>query len=376
MSDEWNGVSMTQEGFVEPVWSPAVTRTISPARRWARAALPVRLPTLLYTAMALAMSGCTSEETPTEPSAGTSSEMAATKTYTAVDLGTLGGNRNYATAINAAGAVVGGSTLPGGDTHAFLWEKGVMTDLGTLGGRYSDAFGINERGQVVGASETAEGDNHAFLWEKGVMTDLGTIGERSSAALDINARGQIVGGADGIPVRWEKGVMVSLPLPVGGTYCAVQEINAAGRGVGQCTVGNTARAVLWERGRVTDLGTLGGTLATATGINARGAVVGISWVLFGNGVHPFLWERGTMSDLSTQGAPEGFIPNAINAGGQIAGHYGGGGQVHAAVWQRGRMIDLSSPGIDNYVSDINASGQVVGYTVGGDGYHAVLWTRK
>jgi probable HAF family extracellular repeat protein len=303
-------------------------------------------------------------------------EVRAAKTYTTVDLGTLGGVRNYATAINAAGVVVGGSTLPSGDTHAFLWEKGVMTDLGTLGGRYSDAFGINDRGQVVGVSETAEGDNHAFLWEKGLMTDLGTVGERSSAALGINARGQIVGGADGIPLMWNKGVIVSLPLPSGGTHCAVQEINAAGRGVGQCTVGNTARAVLWDRGRVSDLGTLGGNLATATGINARGAVVGISWVLFGNGVHPFLWERGTMTDLSTQGAPEGFIPNAINAGGQIAGHYGGGDQIHAAVWQRGRMIDLSLPGVDNYVSDINASGQVVGYTVGVNDYHAVLWTRK
>jgi hypothetical protein len=83
-----------------------------------------------------------------------------------------------------------------------------------------------------------------------------------------------------------------------------------------------------------------------------------------------------MIDLTTQGAPEGRIPNAINAGGQMAGHYGGGDQIHAVVWQRGTIIDLSVRGIDNYVTDINASGQVVGYTVGGDDYHAVLWTRK
>ena len=207
------------------------------------------------------------------------------------------------------------------------------------------------------------------------MTDLGTVSERSSVALAINSRGQIVGGADGIPIKWEKGVIVPLPLPTGGTYCAVLKINAAGRAVGQCTVDNTARAVLWDRGGVSELGTSDEGLVTATGINASGAVIGLSFPSEG-GARPFLWDRGTVTDLSTQGAPAGFIPNGINARGQIAGHYGGGDQVHAALWQRGETIDLSVPGIDNYVSDINASGQVVGYTVAGNGYHAVLWTRK
>jgi probable HAF family extracellular repeat protein len=303
--------------------------------------------------------------------------QADAKAYTAVDLGTLaGGFRTYALGINSAGQVVGASTLPIGETHAFIWDRGVMTDLGTLGGDFSEAHGINERGGVVGVSTTAVGESRAFLWEKGVMTDLGTVSERSSVALAINSRGQIVGGADGIPIKWEKGVIVPLALPTGGTYCAVLKVNAAGRAVGQCTVDNTARAVLWERGGVSDLGTLGGSLATATGINASGSVIGISWLPFNNGAHPFLWDRGTMTDLSTQGAPAGFIPTAINARGQIAGNYGAGDGIHAVLWQRGAVIDLSVPGTDSYVSDINASGQVVGYTVAGNGYHAVLWTRK
>jgi probable HAF family extracellular repeat protein len=325
----------------------------------------------------LLLLACSSEQSPTEPADSPSLAQVSTTAYTAIDLGTIaGGTRTYAHAINAAGQVVGASTLPNGDIHAFRWEKGVMTDLGNLGGRNSTAYGINNAGHVVGNSERADGKVHAFLWTNGVMTDLGSVGGRASTALDINAGGAIVGGADGIPVIWKNVILARLPLPGGGTYCQASAINAAGQAVGQCTVRNTARAVLWERGRVLDLGTLGGRLATATAINASGAVVGTSFVPFGSGVHPFLWKRGTMTDLSTQGAPEGFAPQAINARGQITGSYGGGGQVHAAVWQGGRIVELSVPGVDNYVSDINASGQVVGYTVGGNEYHAVLWTRK
>lgn len=70
------------------------------------------------------------------------------------DLGTLGGARSEAHAINAEGWVVGsGDTLVGhGPTHAFLWQgvPGGMFDLGTLGGSTSSASGINSARQIVG----------------------------------------------------------------------------------------------------------------------------------------------------------------------------------------------------------------------------------
>ena len=327
----------------------------------------------------LLLLGCTAEQGPTEAPDNPSFALKGTSNYTTVDLGTLGGSPAfaYALAINSRGQVVGASRAPSGAIHAFLWDRGVMTDLGTLGGDFSQGLEINERGQVVGVGQTTAGTYHAFLWEDGVMSDLGTIDDRRSSALGINARGQIVGGADGIPVIWDKQAIVSLPLPAGGTFCEVQEINAADRSVGQCTINGTARAVLWDRDGAVDLGDLGTSPATATGINASGAVVGISGVLSGGGgSRPFLWEQGTMTDLSTQSAPPGFIPNAINAGGQIAGSWGGGDFIHAGVWQRGATIDISVPGIDNYLVDISASGQAVGYTVSTNDYHAVLWTRR
>jgi probable HAF family extracellular repeat protein len=326
--------------------------------------------------VAIAMLACTSEPGPTDVSEAPSLVETIAHTYTAMNLGHLGGDRSYALAINAVGQVVGGSALPNGETRAFLWENGVMKDLGTLGGDYSEAFGINDHGHVVGVSRTSTGVNHAFLWKDGAITDLGTVGKRESGALDINNGGQIAGGADGLAIIWKDGVLTKLKRPVDATHCAVAEINDAGLAVGQCTVGNTARAILWNGNTVKDLGTLGGDLASPAGINRWGVVVGSSWVTFGNGIHPFLWQDGKMIDLATRGAHQGFAPTAINDRRQVVGNFGGGDQIHAAVWQKGMMTDISVPGTDSYVFDINKSGQAVGQTVSGNDVRAVLWTHE
>ena len=65
---------------------------------------------------------------------------------TIVDLGTLGGTRSYANAVNDSGQVVGESTTAGdASTHAFSWtQAGGMVDLGTLGGSSSStAVAVN-----------------------------------------------------------------------------------------------------------------------------------------------------------------------------------------------------------------------------------------
>jgi probable HAF family extracellular repeat protein len=148
----------------------------------------VRLSTVLAVTLALGVVACGSEESPTAPSANPRAARATARTYSAVDLGTLGGTFSSAFGINPAGKVVGQAD------HAFLWEKGVMTDLGTLGGDLSSAFGINPAGEVVGRAETEFGSVHAFFWTKGVMTDLGTLpGGGFSLAFDINPAGQVVG---------------------------------------------------------------------------------------------------------------------------------------------------------------------------------------
>ena len=63
------------------------------------------------------------------------------------------------------GAFGYGFIIGDNDYHPFVWtEADGMTDLGTFGGRRSSAMAINARGEIVGASDTADGATHATLW--------------------------------------------------------------------------------------------------------------------------------------------------------------------------------------------------------------------
>ena len=329
-------------------------------------------------AVALGMLACTSEPGPTEVSAGPA--LAVAGTYTSRDLGSLGGTQTSANAINATGQVVGSSTLSNGDTHAFLWDKGVMKDLGTLGGNHSEALGINIRGHVVGFSSTATGAFHAFLWQDGHMKDLGTIGTRASSANDINDSDRIGGSAEGIAIIWKKGVLTPLKVPPKATFCDVSELNNASHLVGQCTIGSpatgSARAIRWDSDTIKDLGTLGGKISSPSGINRWGAVVGTSSLPANSALHAFLWQSGKFTDLTTHGAPAGFIPNAINDANQIVGLFVNGTHIVSAVWSKGKLTQFSLPNSDTRSTDINASGQVVGSAVLGNTSRGLIWTLQ
>jgi probable HAF family extracellular repeat protein len=125
-------------------------------------------------------------------------------------------------------------------------------------------------------------------------------------------------------------------------------------------VGN--QAALYSRGNVQLLGTLGGSMSFATGLNDAGQVTG--WSLTTSGErHAFLYSGGTMRDIGTLGgtSSEGA---GINASGQITGTSAtASGEAHAFLYS-GAMMDLGNlmmpgPG-QSFGNSINDLGQVAG----------------
>ena len=166
---------------------------------------------------------------------------------------------------------------------------------------------------------------------------------------------------------------------LGGTISAASGINAFGHVVGYASnAGNVVfHAFLWQFGSMQDLGTLGGTNSFATGINAAGQVVGDSYTSGNAARRAFLWQAGGMRDLGTLGGTLSFA-TGINATGQVEGYSNPSGDTaqHAFLWQAGSMQDLGTlGGTHSYATGINAAGLVVGnaLTSGNAATHASLW---
>ncbi len=405
---------------------------------------PLRIASLLVAAVAAVVGLALPAE-----GAGTAA-VSAKPRWAITDLGTLGGKRSEAVAINERGQVVGRADTKTG-SRAFLWENGRMRDLGvSFGGPGSWASAINERGQVVGQADTkaiaksGHHVTHAFLWEDGKMRDLGALapGESSSAdainergrvvvascrdifrhkgcraflwengkltnlgtlgAVDINERGRVVGtattvtlGTNRSPIRhaflWQKGELTDLGT-LGGPGSSAAAINDRGQVVGWADTTAKyqsgwpagwpiAHAFLWQKGKMRDLGTLGGESSRAHAINERGQVVGTADTKTGS--HAFLWSKRRMRDLGSLGGPNSE-PRAINDRGQVAGwaataatDNNGEHVWHAFLWQNGKLTDLGTLGGKSQALGINERGQIVGWSETKSGAaHAVLWTAS
>ncbi|GGQ85589.1 hypothetical protein [Couchioplanes azureus] len=292
--------------------------------------------------------------------------------YQLLDLGTLGGQSSYASAINDRGHVVGSSQVGDGTWHGFLWRSGTMTDLGLF-----RPNGINNQDELIG---TTEADTSAYLWRDGTITRLGSLGGPWTYPVAINDRGQVVGTsstADAVDAvfLWSCGLMRPLPLhsvsdinirgqvaggrrhEPGGHHAAVwwrgkvtdlgagpfdrsntSGIDVRGWAVGwQFSAAQDERGVLWRRGKAVDLGTLGGAATHVIAINDRGQILGTSETAGGD-VHPFLWQRGIMTDLTGSGVDPDHDFVGLNDRGEIATSFRPEwGTSHAAIYRPVRM---------------------------------------
>ena len=319
-------------------------------------------------------------------------QQAALTQYSVTDLGTLpGGNFSQPFFMNRYGLVSGSSSVADGSQHATLWLDGLMGDIGVpgLGGPNSIAFGDNERFQSAGEAETSTPDPNGedfcgfgthlaclpFLWQEGKMVQLATLGGSNGGANAISNRGKVGGFAENSttdpgcpspqvlqfkPVVWEKGVIHKLPTVEGDPDGVVYNLNDNGEVVGAsgtCTTFNpnflnnllAVHALLWENGKPTDLGNLGGQTGQAGGnaaydVNNRGEAVGGSDLAGDTTFHAFLWTRKTgIQDLGTLTGDLASNGISINDGGSVVGvSLDANFNPRAFLWERGVMTDLNT----------------------------------
>ena len=167
--------------------------------------------------------------------AGTFINQAIAAGWTITDLGSLGGTRTVADAINENGQITGQSYTAGdAEAHAFIYENGIMRDIHTLeGSTFSEAFGINDNGEIVGSIYFPDLDEkRTFVFDGSIMHDLGVLGSESATIvkyLDINNSGHIVGtNNDGHAFIYDGNTSIDLGTLGGDTSSAVA-INNAGR---------------------------------------------------------------------------------------------------------------------------------------------------
>ncbi|HEX4749304.1 MAG TPA: hypothetical protein VH302_07140 [Bryobacteraceae bacterium] len=345
--------------------------------------------------------------------------------YTIIDLGNVGPDGQPLQITN--NGLVAGATAVGSALHAALWYHGRMLDLGTPGlkGQNSEAFGVNVQGHAVGEAQTSsldpEGEDFCgfaalglpspggtcvpFLWQNGVMNPLPTLGGNNGAANKINSPGEVAGTAENNmpdstcpsggpqkyqfrPVVWRNGAVQELPTysaDPDGTAMAINDLGQAAGASGDCAafspiMGDNLQplhALLWEGGRATDLGTLGGTGhgfgIRAENLNNLGQVIGYSDLAGDGTFHAFLWTKETgMQDLKALGTDPNSIAIGINDAGDVVGASIDATftVVRAFLRRRGEdLIDLNehipadSP-LDLFTAcSINARGEIIGIAI-------------
>lgn len=275
-----------------------------------------------------------------------------------------------------------------------------IVDLGGLPGNpYTTPFGIDISGQITGISAN-EGDigTRAFLYSTGTMTNLGVLDPDPRDLLawsrgnGINASGQVAGTAETVTVPtgfafshaflYSGGKMTDLGT-LGGTNSGGNGINDSGQVTGSSDIkgNNTYHAFLYSSGRMKDLGTLGGNFSEGYGINAAGQITGDSATSAAPGgpAHAFFYSGGMMWDIGTLGG-DFSQGNAINTYGRITGISatvpGPSSPIHAFLRVGVNMQDLGSlTGSSGYSYGygINDAGQVVGFSITAAGAtHAFL----
>lgn len=169
-------------------------------------------------------------------------------------------------------------------------------------------------------------------------------------------------------------------IGLNGLNSGAAAIDAAGDVVGAGDPDNSGvfQAFVWQPGNgVQWLGSLGGELSAASGVNASGAVVGLSYTAADN-QHAFFWTAdGGMQDLTPDlTSIGGATAVGVNSSNEVVGYYFPNGSklpVGFSWTQTGGFESFGSNG--TLALAVNDSGTIVGQSPNAKGFkHAVTWT--
>lgn len=283
--------------------------------------------------------------------------------FAVVDVGdTTGQPSSTATAINAAGQIVGSRstvTIPAVSSGFFYsgYGRGSVTlPISNLGGSAGTALAVNASGQVVGSSDDAQGFPIAYVIRPGresVPTRLGVLpGGSRSVATDVNDHGLIVGYAqvgDGtfraVTATVDSPSLVPLALTNGFVSMWATAVNNSGEIIGYARRGSdgSTNAFLSVGGITQDLGRPSGAAGvTVQAINDQGMVVGTAAYASGASSRVVVYEDGAWTELG--GLVQGRIAevSGVNRFGQIVGRFrAASGDWHAFLYSDGRVYDLN-----------------------------------
>lgn len=246
-------------------------------------------------------------------------------------VGDVGGDNVSLTAFDNLGRVVGNAQLPGtATTRGFMDDNGTFVRIGTPG-QPALVSHFNARGELLGYGQGTDGEWRHYIYRNGVPSPL-IIPEAYSTS-GVGARGLNDSGQ----------VVMTYQTAPHGPY---------------------RTSLIEPDGRITNIGTLGGSNALALGMTPTGRVFGISTVRGDLASHAFVYENGTMTDVGTLGGVTSYAA-AMNARGDLLGHSDTNGydDPHAFIYSNGVMTDLGTLGGDmSQGFSINEHRQVVGYS--------------
>ncbi len=268
----------------------------------------------------------------------------------------------------------------------FAFSQTAFIPVKLSGSSPNSLIAINNGGEVVVNTATVT-SNQVSIWSRLAGAQILGLSATNTGGAAINSSGDIVGAGDpdnsgGLQAFiWDPTSGAQWLGSLGGNLSGARGINDSGTVVGfSYTAVNTQHAFAWSQGGglqdlTPDLTSIGG--ATAAAVNSSNEVVGY---YFPNGSHNtlgFIWTQdGGLQNLGSAGTLAFAVNDAATVVGQSPAANGSG---HAFSWtQSGGIRDLGTLGGGHSSAlSINSRGWIVGTSLTSslNGLqHGFLWT--